>query len=228
MGPRRINDSRILAMGMLLVIVFFGLTLQGCESNRHMVLAATGTNIGVEISQNPATQSPQAKLGYQRAELAIVPTNRSSQDTANASNSLNGGAKDLADVVMELRYGGIFDSGPSSGIYQRLAVGSIAVAQPGAAMMFAKDADGKVTPDAAQALKSLESIKARDANVTIKTKQISDLRRKSVAVDQAKIDSVVVGLGYTDWDHFVDGKPALPTEEQLDSLLAKLKAQGIQ
>jgi hypothetical protein len=213
---------------MLLGIVFFGLTLQGCESNRHMVLAATGTNIGVEISQNPATQSPQAKLGYQRVELAIVPTNRSSQDTASTSNSLQNGAKDLADVVMELRYGGIFDTGASSGIYQRLAVGTTAVSQPGASLMFAKDADGKVTADAAQALKSLESIKARDVNVTIKTKQLADLRRKSVTADQAKIDGLVVGLGYKDWDNFIDGKPAHPTEAQLDSLIANLKAQGIQ
>lgn len=144
MDRLRMYDSRIFAIGMVLSILYFDMTLQGCESNRHMVLAATGTNIGVEISQNPATQSPQAKLGYQRMELAIVPTNRSSLDTASTGNSLQNGAKDLADVVMEIRYGGIFDTGPSSGIYQRLAVGPTAVTQPGASFMFAKDSDGKM------------------------------------------------------------------------------------
>lgn len=144
MDRLRMCDSRIFVIGMALSLLSFAVALQGCESNRHMVLAATGTNIGVEISQNPATQSPQAKLGYQRMELAIVPTNRSSLDTASTGNSLQNGAKDLADVVMEIRYGGIFDMGPSSGIYQRLAVGRTAVTQPGASFMFAKDSDGKL------------------------------------------------------------------------------------
>ena len=52
-------------------------SMYGCTNNRHAVIAVTGTNIGVEISQNPANQSPQAKLGYQRSEVAIVPSNRS-------------------------------------------------------------------------------------------------------------------------------------------------------
>jgi len=39
------------------------------------------------------------------------------------------------------------------GIYQRLAVGKTAVSQPGAAFMFAKNANGKMEPETATAVK---------------------------------------------------------------------------
>lgn len=142
----------------LLPFLILGICLscqEGCNRYNHQVIAATGTSIGVEVSQNPATQVPQAKLGYQREELAIVPTNRSAEKTTTigtAGNSMGEGAKDHGEVIMELRYGGIFDMGKSSGIYQRLAVGKVAVSQPGAAFMFAKDDEGALSSHTADAL----------------------------------------------------------------------------
>lgn len=139
----------------LVLLLLFGFciaTQGGCNSYNHQVIAATGTSIGVEVSQNPATQVPQAKLGYQRAELAIVPTNRAADNTVTSGNSMGGGASDHGEVIMELRYGGIFDTGKSSGIYQRLAVGKIAVSQPGAAFMFAKDDEGELKGNTADAV----------------------------------------------------------------------------
>jgi hypothetical protein len=139
----------------LLTFLILGICLssqEGCNRYNHQVIAATGTSIGVEVSQNPATQVPQAKLGYQRAELAIVPTNRSAEKSTTTGNSMGEGAKDHGEVIMELRYGGIFDTGKSSGIYQRLAVGKVAVSQPGAAFMFAKDDEGALSPHTADAL----------------------------------------------------------------------------
>lgn len=124
--------------------------LYGCfEKQGYSVLAATGTVIGVEVSQNPATQTPQAKLGYNRGEFAFVPTNR---DGGKAAGTSHNGASDSANVIMELRYGGIFDTGSTSGIYQRLAVGAVAVQEPGAAFMFAKDASGTLTDNTSQAV----------------------------------------------------------------------------
>ncbi|MGD9728554.1 MAG: hypothetical protein AB7G68_20775 [Nitrospiraceae bacterium] len=134
--------------------------LQGCHSYTHSVIASTGTSIGVEISQNPATQVPQAKLGYQRVELAVVPTNRSAEKTTTAANSMGNGAKDHGEVIMELRYGGIFDTGKSSGIYQRLAVGAIAVTQPGAALMFARNAEGDIDQSVAAAITKIPAVDA--------------------------------------------------------------------
>lgn len=126
----------------------------GC-AGRHAIVAATGTNIGVEISENPQTQAPYAKLGYQRTEWAIVPTNRTGE---KGPGDTEHSAKDHGEVLMELRYGGIFDTGPSSGIYQRLAIGRTAVTQPGAAFMFARDADGGINSTTAAALQSALTI----------------------------------------------------------------------
>lgn len=106
--------------------------LCGCGAIRNgYVVSGTGTILGVQIAENPATQLYEAKFGYARAEVALVPT--------------NGPA-----VIMELRYSGIFSR--SGGIYQRLAVGNAAVSQPGAALMFAKDAEGNISSNAVQAI----------------------------------------------------------------------------
>ena len=56
-----------------LISIVLGLLLAGCATH-NTILVATGTSLGVEIAQNPATGLYQAKLGYNRAELALVPT----------------------------------------------------------------------------------------------------------------------------------------------------------
>jgi hypothetical protein len=164
-------------IGTILLSTVF---LSGCEKQGYSVLAATGTVIGVEVSQNPATQSPQAKLGYNRAELAFVPTNRSGNKDATGYKN---GATDTGEVIMELRYGGIFDTGGSSGIYQRLAVGKTAVQQPGAKYMFAKDEDGTLSPEVAKAI-ALDGIKTPKSNDLAKDIVDKDL------TDQDKIDTM--------------------------------------
>lgn len=124
------------------------LLVAGCATNQNYVISGTGTVIGVEIGQNPSTQMYHAKLGYVRSEIALVPTNKGT----NGVPAVNGGAKDTPNVLMELRFGGIFSTGTGGGIYQRLAVGETAVAQPGAAVMFAKDANGNLSSNAVEAV----------------------------------------------------------------------------
>lgn len=112
--------------------LLFCLLLCGCGTVQNSyVISGTGTILGLQIAENPVTQMYSAKFGYARSEMALVPT--------------NGPA-----VIMELRYSGIFSR--SGGIYQRLAVGNAAVMQPGAAFMFAKDADGNISSNAIQAI----------------------------------------------------------------------------
>jgi hypothetical protein len=106
--------------------------LAGCQAiNRNYVVTGTGTILGLQIAENPATQLYEAKFGYARSEVALVPTNGVS-------------------VLMELRYSGIFSK--TGGIYQRLAVGDTAVKQPGASFMFAKDANGTLSTNIMQAI----------------------------------------------------------------------------
>lgn len=116
-----------------LLLGSLALALPACESVPKSVVASTGTSIGVEVSQNQASQAPQMKLGYNRAEVAVVSETEYSGDVAN--------------VLMELNYGGSNSTHP--GIYQRLAVGRTAVRQAGAAAMFLKAPDGQIPSDEA-------------------------------------------------------------------------------
>ncbi len=151
------------------IILCFCLVLIGCSNTQHMVLAATGTVIGIDISQDPATQTPHAKIGYNRGELAVVPTNRIQCGKKQSSNELEcapaqgRGAKDSADVLMELRFKSPFSFQGNAGIYQRLAVGENAVTQPGAAFMFAKDDSGELEPDTAKSVSNAITANALSA-----------------------------------------------------------------
>jgi hypothetical protein len=191
------------------------LSLASCTSTRHAIVAATGTNIGVDVSQNPATNSPQAKLGYQRVEVAIVPTNRSA---AEAAGDAAGGASEYGDVLMELRYGGIFDLGESSGIYQRLAVGSTAVQQPGASLMFARDADGNVSEEAEAALRSLKSVPAMPKDVRDAITAIRKLR----ACHRDDVDAAIKQSGAASYDDIVDHKVTIKQLEQITAAVQAL------
>lgn len=113
----------------------------GCASERNNVVVGTSTVIGLSVAQNPASQLYEAKLGYARVEVALIPTNKRGTNAPTTGN----GAADTANVLMELHYANIF-SFTDAGIYQRLAVGSIAVAQPGASLMFSKSPTGVVNP----------------------------------------------------------------------------------
>lgn len=164
----------------LLLLFLIG---SGCTETKHVVIAATETTIGVNLSQSPATSSPQAKLGYNRAEIALVPSNRNMG--TDSKGSLGNGAPDVPDVMMELRYGGIFDVGSSSGIYQRLAVGNTAVKQPGASLMFAKDNAGTVSAESAKALEAVKALPAPPEPV------LNDKSRLASAYRQLKMDKTL-------------------------------------
>jgi hypothetical protein len=215
------------------VAVIAGCSVQGCAATRYVVLASTGTVIGLEISQNPANQSPQAKLGYNRGELALVPSDRTEEP---ASGSTRGSAKDVADVIMEIRYGGIFDWGPTSGIYQRLAVGTTAVKQPGASLMFAKNSSGDLNADAVAAIKTLpviqETVEVSKAAMRMRFQEI--YAKNSKAPDLEKFETAAKSVGYPSTGHadypafrnFIADIEASP--EKAEGMRKSLAMQGIQ
>lgn len=160
-------------------VLILALAPLACSCTNHNVIAATGTTIGVEVSYAKDTQLPVGKLGYSRAEIAIVPTNRTENDLDYPK-----GAEETAEVLMELKYSGIFDMGENSGIYQRLAVGKTAVSQPGAAMMFARPINQSLSPSTAKVLQSQfnqgKKVQARVALkvVLVMRRMLSDLASK--------------------------------------------------
>ncbi len=134
-----------LAQGSIILLLIF-VVVSGCKSTKS-VIAVTGTNLGIDISQDPATNTPQFKLGYNRAEVAVVSKEKYGDDVAN--------------VLMELQYRGGTNN---QGIYQRLAVGRTAVEQGGAAAMFMKGPDGTIDPEQIKAAK--EALDSFDAGKT--------------------------------------------------------------
>lgn len=210
------------------LVALLGAGLYGCtEKQGYSVLAVTGTVIGVEVSQNPATQSPQAKLGYNRGELAFVPTNRNG---GNSAGDLHNGASDSADVLMELRYGGIFDLGASSGIYQRLAVGKEAVRQPGASMMFAKNADGSIDAQTQSALDAVKTIPVVSSVKEITRTEINQkyiaYRSKGDAASMSKYDNAVkqIDHNYSSYGDFAIDENA--SQDKINKVCEALKIQG--
>ncbi len=122
---------------MKTLAILFTLLLCGCGTIKSgYVVTVTGTALGIQLAQNQVSQMYEAKLGYVRAEVALVPTNG-------------------PPVLMELRYSGLFSFSSGSGLYQRLAVGSNACEQAGAALMFAKGPNGAIDANAVNAVNSL-------------------------------------------------------------------------
>ena len=191
--------------------------LTGCAVGNN-VIASTATVIGVQIGQGAADTTPQAKLGYNRAEFAFVPTNRS----APADGKDITGADQSADVLMELHYGNIFST-TNGGIYQRLAVGKNAVTQAGAALMFARDTDGKVDAEQAKAVKAaVEAIKTTAPSIAAAVAPLNKAYL-SIQTDAAKkkiFDDAAKTAGFTNYQAF-SAKPA--SVEQIASVRAELE-----
>lgn len=180
--------------------------MAGCATN-NTVLVSTGTVIGVEVGQNPSTGMYHAKLGYNRAELALVPsTNRYTPD-----------------VVTELRYSGIFSTGADSGIYQRLAVGTTAVIQPGAMAMFLKDTSGNISSNTVAAIKSLAAVPV--VNMPVLTSLVKVAAAYKAAPDKAPWNEVAKANGYDTFAAFLTDTSLTP--EKVTAVTDGLKANNL-
>ncbi|GEM_PF-4204127 len=202
---------------------FGALFITGCSSNNgHYVVATSSTLIGIEVAQNPASQIPEGKLGYSRHELALVPTDRMQPDNEPRSehyevtydakdritkeiHQVNSsgiseikGSDKSTDVLMELKATGLLSFNAS--VYQRLAVGENAVKQPGAALMFSRDAEGKTDAEAVKAAfteisKKTETIPLTEITILNQYKTIIDKFAGSdanAAAVKAKVEAVDV------------------------------------
>lgn len=120
----------------------------GCSNKllRETVLANTETMVGLSVAQNSQSQAYELKFGFARHELFIVPTDKfvkyAQKGGINApETSSKPGADITANVVGEIRIG--FDSDlnkQGAKVYQRLAVGPLAVQSPAAVALLADDA----------------------------------------------------------------------------------------
>lgn len=182
----------------------------GCSTS-HSVIVNTGTLLGVQVAENPGTGLYEARFGYARTEFAYVPSNRRNGSEANVGN----GAKDTANVLMEIRMENLFKGGL---VYQRLAVGDDAVKQPGAAIMFAKTPDGTV--DAA-ALSAVRAIPEPDSAVV--ASQVPLAQAYQASSDKEAFDAVAKKNGYDSFKAFlIDPKAKAETVQTISQDLKNL------
>jgi len=207
---------------ILLTLLFSQFVLlTGCSTQGYSVIATTATTIGVGLGQQPANGTLDATLGYKRAEFALVPTNRNAGENAG---DFKEGAADSAEVIMELRYSGIFDTSEKSGIYQRLAIGKEAVTSEGAAIMFAKAPDGTVSAEAAKAVASVPEVSS--AGLLAKAKLADSYTKlKSDAAQKKLFDDAAVDAKYADFRSFL--LESSTSDAKLNEVLKNLKARNI-
>lgn len=169
-------------MNKLLTVAALCLALCGC-TNLHSVITSTQTGLGVSVSENPSTQLYELRFGYFRNEFAFVPG-----DT-NCPSS-------VPDVLMEIRMENIIKGGL---VYQRLAVGKNAVMQPGAALLFAKGADGSVDASIASAVMRQTPTASAEATAG----KLPLAQAYQAAPDKAPYDAVAKSLGYESFAAFL-------------------------
>lgn len=191
------------------------LPLLSCKHSDNHVVVGSSTVLGFEIGQNPASQMYNTKFGYVRAEFALVPSNRRTD-----TNSYAGGARDVPDVMLELRMHDILKGG---GIYQRLAVGSNAVRQPGAALLFSKGSSGEVDPVVVDnVLKSFNSVPAQTVDVIAEKLVLAEAYSKTTS--KAGFDAAAKVLGYSSFAEFLT-KTTL-TAPEVKAMVEALKAKN--
>lgn len=216
-----------LRYGLIAAPILYGV-ISGCAQQGYTVIAASNTTIGVGISQQPTNGTVDATLGYKRQELAFVPTNRLGQsDQANAGGAGAQGARDTGNVIMEIRQAGIFSTSENSGIYQRLAVGDIAVKQTGAALMFAKGHDGELDADTKQALLNIAGLPSEESSVTQLKKIIrikyQTCQKNGDTACVKKIDSAAKSINPRA-NSLIDFYNQNPPEKDLQTLLKSISA----
>ena len=194
-------------------LLFSAALLSGC-STPHMVIVNTGTVLGVAVAENPGTGLYEARFGYARTEFAYVPSNRAR--STNETN-LGGGAKDVANVLMEVRMENIFKGGL---VYQRLAVGEEAVRQPGAALLFARSPDGTVDQSALNAVRSVTAVDSAAVEA-----QLPLAKAYSASGNKEAFDAVARRSGYTDFAAFLIDPKVTP--DKIKTITQDLKNLGL-
>jgi hypothetical protein len=199
-----------LMIGVMLMAALL-LTAPGCGTTTAVVIS-NQTGVGLDIEYNQQLQSPFGRMGYINSVFGIIPTNRVADN--QPGSGIGGGAKDSPNVLFETNFSNFFSFWNDNGIYQRVAVGDIAVTQPGAVAMFAKNITGTID---AEAVNALNGIKAPpSSSITLKARLVE------LAKDETKKKTILeraAALGIPTWNAFLDGRPKEPTINQLQAIL---------
>lgn len=74
-----------------------------CRKDRGDIVSATTSVVGIDISQDAASQSPHIRLGYVRSQFQIVPTAKGSNGITapQVSNTMSVNSKPLNNQINE-------------------------------------------------------------------------------------------------------------------------------
>jgi hypothetical protein len=197
------------------ILVALSLVPFGCAAVQDHVLATTTTVIGVQIHQKDGDKTPELKIGYARSEFTFVPT-----PSGNPRNS--------AEVLMEINAQGNFGLGVAyqGGVYQRLAVGQIAVTQPGAAFMMAKNSNGTLDVNTANAVsQALQNIPETPGDALAAREPLRKAYLALSSTKKAVFDAAVkaVAPDYGTFSNFLIGDPKPPNLETVKKVRQELE-----
>lgn len=189
----------------------------GCSDRllRENVLASTQSTIGLAIGQSPRTGLYEGSLGYARSELFLVPTgkrivNTRSEQAAGSDGALERLSTNNADVTPEvlgeILADGVFTAAPVAGaaqparvgVYQRLAVGKLAVTAPAAVVLMARDPHALDAAAWSSQDDTLEELAARSAAVRFVV--VDDRGKAAPAAWDAAADAWSRELGFASYD----------------------------
>lgn len=170
--------------------------LAGCSDTllRETVLANTETMVGVAVAQDSRTNMYQGRAGYFRHELFLVPTSKRVAASGESGVAESNDPGSTPEVLGEIMADGAIASPVGGrdpvrvGVYQRLAVGKLAVTSGAAIALLARDA-ATAAGTQASTDRSLEDLAAASTGVTFSGKSWPD------AVDQWSHE-----LGFADYD----------------------------
>ncbi len=200
-----------------LLVALIHALLAGCSDRllRESVLASTQSTIGLSIGQNPHTQLYEGKVGYARSELFLVPTgkrvvNTRGEQAPHSDQALQHLSTNNADVTPEvlgeILADGVLTAAPVAGaaqparvgVYQRLAVGKLAVTAPAAVVLMARDPHALDAAARPAQDDTLEELAARSAAVRF---VVVDGRGKAApAAWDAAADAWSRELGFASYD----------------------------
>lgn len=172
--------------------------VSGCGSQTCVVAQST-TCIGLDATYDQQTQTPRGRMGYVRAETAIVPTNKTpdcayEKDAKDAKQGGTGGAADSPDVLIEFSFLNWFCVWKDQNIYQRMAVGEHAMKV--APYVFMRDGAGQFSLSK-EAIANIQAVKtlndaiaaqpaAQDVTVSGATANAAKAAVGSIATDVKK------------------------------------------
>lgn len=229
----------------MLALVLLPLSGAACSDRllRESVLASTQSTIGLSLGQNPRTGLYEGTLGYARGELFLVPTGKrvvnasgeaGNSDPAAATAMTSARADTTPEVLGEIMADGALPfevGGPPVrvGVYQRLAVGRLAVSTPAAIALMARDGLATPAAQAREADRTLDDLAAQSAGVLFPVGDGAPGRRSvpwTVAADAWSRE-----LGFAGYDAlYATGSPgvqrALAARWSAELNLARLLTRG--